>query len=43
MDHSGLFIDILLVTGAAFVGGYPAHLPRLPTIIGFLAAGDRPE
>ena len=39
MEHSDLFVDILLVTGAAFIGGYLAHLLRLPTIIGFLAAG----
>jgi CPA2 family monovalent cation:H+ antiporter-2 len=39
VDHSELFVDILLVTGAAFVGGMVAHSLRLPTIIGFLAAG----
>jgi CPA2 family monovalent cation:H+ antiporter-2 len=39
VEHSELFVDILLVTGAAFIGGYVAHLLRLPTIIGFLAAG----
>jgi monovalent cation:H+ antiporter-2, CPA2 family len=36
---SSLFLDILLVTGAAFVGGAIAHFLRLPTIVGFLAAG----
>jgi monovalent cation:H+ antiporter-2, CPA2 family len=36
---SELFLDILLVTSAAFVGGVIAHYFRLPTIVGFLAAG----
>ncbi len=39
MQSSDLFLDILLVTTAAFLGGILAHYLRLPTIIGFLAAG----
>lgn len=39
MQSSDLFLDILLVTTAAFLGGILAHNLRLPTIIGFLAAG----
>ena len=39
MQSSDLFLDILLVTTAAFLGGIIAHYLRLPTIIGFLAAG----
>ena len=39
MQSSDLFLDILLVTTAAFLGGIVAHYLRLPTIIGFLAAG----
>lgn len=39
VPESELLLDILLVTSAAFLGGAAAHLLRLPTIIGFLAAG----
>lgn len=39
VTDSSLFLDILLVTGAALVGGLVAHWLRLPTIVGFLAAG----
>jgi CPA2 family monovalent cation:H+ antiporter-2 len=37
--HADIFVQILLVTGAAFAGGIIAHSLKLPTIIGFLAAG----
>jgi CPA2 family monovalent cation:H+ antiporter-2 len=39
VDNSDLFVDILLVTGAGFIGGYIAHSLRLPAVVGFLAAG----
>ncbi len=39
MSESELYLDLLLVTTAAFVGGAVAQLLRLPTIIGFLVAG----
>ena len=39
MSESELYLDLLLVTTAAFVGGAVAQLLRLPTIVGFLVAG----
>ena len=39
MSDSDLFLGILLVAAAAFVGGAIAQALRLPTIVGFLAAG----
>ena len=39
MSESDLYLDLLLVTTAAFVGGAVAQLLRLPTIVGFLVAG----
>jgi monovalent cation:H+ antiporter-2, CPA2 family len=39
VSDADLFLGILLVAAAAFVGGAIAQMLRLPTIIGFLAAG----
>lgn len=39
MTDAALLLDILLVIGAAFIGGVLAHALRVPTILGFLAAG----
>jgi CPA2 family monovalent cation:H+ antiporter-2 len=37
--EADLFLDIVLVTAAALIGGLLANALRLPTILGFLAAG----
>jgi CPA2 family monovalent cation:H+ antiporter-2 len=39
VDNRDLLVDILMVTGAGFAGGYIAHSLRLPALVGFLAAG----
>jgi CPA2 family monovalent cation:H+ antiporter-2 len=39
VTETDLFVEILLVAAAAFIGAAVAHVLRLPTIIGFLAAG----
>ena len=37
--EGGLFLDIVIIFGAAFLGGMSARLARLPILLGYLVAG----
>lgn len=37
--ETGLFLDIVIIIGAAFLGGLSARIVRLPILLGYLVAG----